>query len=112
MEEECALPSVDMSESSEPPKEDHMVPQVQQTKSGAGQSEQDGSALADQGTVVPKPKKDKLARLRELGFEPPPVARLCADDGAFVQLEPQQANPGEEAPCVDVAVYSSESLVA
>lgn len=42
-----------------------------------------------------KPKKDKLARLKELGLDPPPVAKLCADDGAFVQLEPPQLNPGE-----------------
>lgn len=42
-----------------------------------------------------KPRKDKLARLRELGLDPPPVAKLCADDGAFVQLEPPQENPGE-----------------
>uniref|UniRef100_A0A3B4YBQ7 Claspin n=1 Tax=Seriola lalandi dorsalis TaxID=1841481 RepID=A0A3B4YBQ7_SERLL len=41
-----------------------------------------------------KPKKDKLARLKELGLHPPPVAKLCPDDGAFVQLEPQQLNPG------------------
>lgn len=42
-----------------------------------------------------KPKKDKLARLKELGLDPPPVAKLCPDDGAFVQLEPPQLNPGE-----------------
>ncbi|XP_026156877.1 claspin isoform X2 [Mastacembelus armatus] len=44
-----------------------------------------------------KPKKDKLARLKELGLDPPPVAKLCPDDGAFVQLEPPQHNPGVEA---------------
>nr|XP_020453160.1 claspin [Monopterus albus] len=44
-----------------------------------------------------KPNKDKLARLKELGLEPPPVAKLCADDGAFVHLEPPQLNPGVEA---------------
>ncbi|KAM3858140.1 claspin [Diretmus argenteus] len=38
-----------------------------------------------------KPKRDKFARLRALGLIPPPVAKLCADDGAFVHLEP---NPG------------------
>lgn len=42
-----------------------------------------------------KPKKDKFARLRELGLDPPPVAKLSADDGAFVQLELPQLNPGE-----------------
>ncbi|CAB1321058.1 unnamed protein product [Coregonus sp. 'balchen'] len=45
---------------------------------------------------VPKPKKDRLARLRELGVEPPPVPKLCADDGSF-DLEPPQVNPGVEA---------------
>ncbi|XP_059205125.1 claspin isoform X2 [Centropristis striata] len=44
-----------------------------------------------------KPKKDKLARLKELGLDPPPVAKLCPDDGAFVQLEPPQPNSGVEA---------------
>ncbi|MCJ8746404.1 hypothetical protein PDJAM_G00141280 [Pangasius djambal] len=97
MEEESALPSVGMSESAESSKENHEMSQAQQTKSGTGQSEQGDSTLTEQGTVVPKPKKDKLARLRELGLEPPPVAKLCADDGAFVQLEPQQSNPGLEA---------------
>ncbi|XP_028316964.1 claspin [Gouania willdenowi] len=43
-----------------------------------------------------KLKKDKLARLKELGLNPPPVAKLCPDDGAFVQLEPQ-INNGLEA---------------
>ncbi|XP_046690492.1 claspin isoform X1 [Silurus meridionalis] len=93
--EESVLPSVDMSESST--KENPDMFQVQQTKSGTGQSGQDDSVPAEQGTAVSKPKKDKLARLRELGLEPPPVAKLCADDGTFVQLELQQANPGLEA---------------
>nr|XP_046274342.1 claspin [Scatophagus argus] len=44
-----------------------------------------------------KPKKDKLAMLKKLGLDPPPVAKLCPDDGAFVQLEPPQLNPGVEA---------------
>nr|XP_033492141.1 claspin isoform X2 [Epinephelus lanceolatus] len=44
-----------------------------------------------------KPKMDKLARLKELGLDPPPVAKLCPDDGAFIQLEPPQLNPGLEA---------------
>lgn len=42
-----------------------------------------------------KPKKDKLAILKKLGLDPPPVAKLCPDDGAFIQLEPPQLNPGE-----------------
>ncbi|XP_073678088.1 claspin [Garra rufa] len=54
----------------------------------------------DQAQMAPqmlKPRKDKLARLRELGLDPPPVAKLCADDGAFVQLEPPQENPALKA---------------
>nr|XP_040045117.1 claspin isoform X2 [Gasterosteus aculeatus aculeatus] len=41
-----------------------------------------------------KAKEDKLARLRRLGLDPPPVARLCPDDGAFVELEPPPLNRG------------------
>lgn len=41
-----------------------------------------------------EPKKDKLAMLRKLGLDPPPVVKLCPDDGAFVKLEPSQLNPG------------------
>ena len=43
-----------------------------------------------------KPKKDRLARLRELGMDPPPVPKLCADNGLFVDLEPPAPNPGKE----------------
>lgn len=42
-----------------------------------------------------KPKKDKLAILKKLGLDPPPVAKLCPDKGAFVDLEPPQPNPGK-----------------
>lgn len=44
---------------------------------------------------VQKPKKDKFALLKKFGLNPPPVAKLCADEGAFVQLEPPQLNSGE-----------------
>ncbi|KAM9340174.1 claspin [Symphorus nematophorus] len=44
-----------------------------------------------------KPKKDKLALLKKLGLDPPPVVKLCPDDGAFVELEPPKLNPGVEA---------------
>ncbi|XP_068432493.1 claspin [Clinocottus analis] len=44
-----------------------------------------------------KLKADKLARLKRLGLDPPPVAKLCEDDGAFVELEPPPLNPGLEA---------------
>ncbi|XP_040908468.1 claspin [Toxotes jaculatrix] len=53
------------------------------------------SAAAEPSIQQPsKPKKDKLARLKELGLDPPPVAKLCPDNGAFVELEPPQLNPG------------------
>ncbi|XP_060949183.1 claspin [Limanda limanda] len=41
-----------------------------------------------------KPKRDKFARLKELGLDPPPIAKLCEDDGAFIELEAPQLNPG------------------
>lgn len=87
MEEVQTIPSVDIFESAGTTKQDHELSQAQQKSSWAGQSEQSGTS---------KPKKDKLTRLRELGLVPPPVTKLRADDGAFIQLEPQQANPGEE----------------
>lgn len=115
MEEDGALPSVGVSESDKSPKEDRVMSPVEQSKSVMEQSEQGSSALIEKGPVGPKPKKDKLARLRELGLEPPPVAKLCADEGAFIQLEPQQANPGEGTVlnCSNhLSVYSNEFLVA
>ncbi|KAJ8384976.1 hypothetical protein AAFF_G00196420 [Aldrovandia affinis] len=42
-------------------------------------------------------RKGRLARLRELGLDPPPVPRLCADEGSFIHLEPPQPNPALEA---------------
>lgn len=42
-----------------------------------------------------KLRKDRLGMLRKLGLDPPPVAKLCPDGGAFVQLDPPQLNPGE-----------------
>ncbi|XP_043073413.1 claspin isoform X2 [Puntigrus tetrazona] len=52
---------------------------------------------AQTAAQILKPRKNKLARLRELGLDPPPVAKLCADDGAFVQLEPPQENSALKA---------------
>ncbi|XP_058475896.1 claspin [Solea solea] len=54
----------------------------------------DSSLAATLKQQPSKPKKDKLARLKELGLVPPPIPKLCPDDGAFVQLEPPQLNPG------------------
>ncbi|XP_068189129.1 claspin isoform X2 [Antennarius striatus] len=58
-----------------------------------------GPAAADgtpQQTIKSK-TKDKLALLKKLGLDPPPVAKLCPDDGVLVLLEPSQLNPGVEA---------------
>ncbi|KAM7384559.1 hypothetical protein PAMA_011765 [Pampus argenteus] len=64
----------------------------------ATQCESADPAVAEPSEKQPtKPKRDKLARLKELGLDPPPVAKLCADDGTFVQLEPPPLNPGVEA---------------
>ncbi|XP_056596727.1 claspin isoform X1 [Triplophysa dalaica] len=54
-------------------------------------------SVTEPAPQVAKPRKDKLARLRELGLDPPPVAKLCADEGDFVQLEPPQENPALKA---------------
>lgn len=65
-------------------------------ETGAPRPPSADSAPAELSVQPPsKPKKDKLSRLKELGLDPPPVAKLCPDDGAFVQLEPPQLNPGE-----------------
>ncbi|KAG5842265.1 hypothetical protein ANANG_G00175800 [Anguilla anguilla] len=47
--------------------------------------------------AAPRARKDKLARLRELGLDPPPVPKLCADEGSFIHLEPPPPNPALEA---------------
>ncbi|KAL7829682.1 hypothetical protein AOLI_G00305670 [Acnodon oligacanthus] len=98
-EKDSAPPAVKVPVGSGSPTPDKEEQQVsgQRAESETGNSEQVGSSLAEPGPVMPKLKRDKLARLRELGLEPPPVAKLCADDRAFVQLEPPQANPALEA---------------
>ncbi|KAL7830540.1 hypothetical protein SRHO_G00316670 [Serrasalmus rhombeus] len=97
-EEESASPAkVPVGSGSPTPDKEEQQVSGQQAESETASSEQVGSSLAEPGPVMPKLKRDKLARLRELGLEPPPVAKLCADDGAFVQLEPPQANPALEA---------------
>lgn len=60
-------------------------------------------AAPKESTVQPptKPKMDKLARLKALGLNPPPVAKLCADEGDFIQLELPPLNPGESRPFQD-----------
>ncbi|XP_051519780.1 claspin-like isoform X2 [Myxocyprinus asiaticus] len=70
---------------------------AEQAQTGAEDSVQAGPPIINPEPEVLKPRKDKLARLRELGLDPPPVAKLCADDGAFVQLEPPQENPALKA---------------
>ncbi|XP_014828588.1 PREDICTED: claspin isoform X3 [Poecilia mexicana] len=44
-----------------------------------------------------RPKKDRLSRLKELGLDPPPPAKLSPDDGAFVQLDLPHCSPGVAA---------------
>ncbi|XP_035384852.1 claspin isoform X2 [Electrophorus electricus] len=98
-EEESTIPDIEVSEMAGSLKQDHEeqhVP-VQQSEYGTVPLEQVASAAAAPEPAVAKPRKDKLARLRDLGLEPPPVAKLCADDGAFVQLECPPANPALQA---------------
>ncbi|MEQ2158378.1 hypothetical protein GOODEAATRI_011693 [Goodea atripinnis] len=59
------------------------------------QTEPHPDPVSESASEPTKPKKDKLARLKELGLDPPPVAKLCPDDGPFVQLEPPHCNPGD-----------------
>uniref|UniRef100_A0A672PS68 Claspin n=2 Tax=Sinocyclocheilus grahami TaxID=75366 RepID=A0A672PS68_SINGR len=76
---------------------------IEQETEGAKRPDKDQvkqQASVDQAqtaALMLKPRKDKLARLQELGLDPPPVAKLSADDGAFVQLEPPQENTALKA---------------
>lgn len=63
--------------------------------------------------AAPLPVKTrKLSRLKELGMDPPPVAKLCPDDGAFVQLEPPQLNPGESGFGAPLTSFSITLMLA
>lgn len=54
------------------------------------------AAAAEPSAQQPlKLRKDKLAMLKKLGLDPPPVVKLRPDDGAFVKLEPPQLNSGK-----------------
>ncbi|XP_039596261.1 claspin isoform X3 [Polypterus senegalus] len=44
-----------------------------------------------------KSLRNKLEKLKQLGVAPPPTPRLCADDGAFVNLDVSSVNPDLEA---------------
>lgn len=56
----------------------------------------DLAAAAEPSAQQPlKLRKDKLAMLKRLGLDPPPVVKLRPDDGTFVKLEPPQLNPGK-----------------
>ncbi|TNM93031.1 hypothetical protein fugu_018433 [Takifugu bimaculatus] len=56
------------------------------------------AAAAEPSAQQPlKLRKDKLAMLKKLGLDPPPVVKLRPDDGAFVKLEPPELNRGLEA---------------
>ncbi|MGH0167142.1 UNVERIFIED_CONTAM: hypothetical protein FKN15_078023 [Acipenser sinensis] len=41
-------------------------------------------------------RSSRLEKLRKLGLDPPPQPRLCADEGAFVNLDPPAVNTGEK----------------
>lgn len=84
-----------VGEESDAPIEDHAQQQISTEQIQTEDSAQ--PSVTEPAPQVVKPRKDKLARLRELGLDPPPVAKLCADEGAFVQLEPPQENPALKA---------------
>ncbi|KAG7457976.1 hypothetical protein MATL_G00232910 [Megalops atlanticus] len=92
---EAGLP--DQSEAASEP-----LPQ-ESTASGPGECVPTAAPAAEppspsrSSPATPKPRKDRLARLRELGLDPPPVPKLCADEGSFIHLEPPQSNPALEA---------------
>lgn len=72
---------------SEPPADDAQPGAL--CEPAAAQCGSTDSASEERALQQPTKLKDKLARLKQLGLNPPPVAKLCADDGAFVQLEPE-----------------------
>ncbi|XP_064203303.1 claspin [Anguilla rostrata] len=75
-------------------------PAPQNAGSTAGQGEPPAppaAPVAPSSAGGPRARKDKLARLRELGLDPPPVPKLCADEGSFIHLEPPPPNPALEA---------------
>ncbi|KAI1901763.1 hypothetical protein AGOR_G00037750 [Albula goreensis] len=98
-----AQPTSLRHEEAELPDNSQVVPEPlppQNTDSGPGNGEQpavSANELTSPSGSCPKPRKDRLARLRELGVDPPPVPRLCADEGSFIHLEPHQPNPALEA---------------
>ncbi|XP_016426116.1 claspin-like isoform X2 [Sinocyclocheilus rhinocerous] len=97
-----AVEEHDITDEPKPVGQEKETPIEQETE-GAKRPDKDQvkqQASVDQAQTAAqmlKPRKDKLARLKELGLDPPPVAKLCADDGAFVQLEPPQENPALKA---------------
>lgn len=82
-----------------PEDEEKNSPIEEKTTEGHPEQEeqQDSVDAAQTEPQVLKPRKDKLARLRELGLDPPPVVKLSADEGAFVQLEAPQENQALKA---------------
>lgn len=82
-----------MSDSEELQKEPILGALVESVANQCGSTNPAAAEAAVQ--QLTKPRKDKLARLKELGLDPPPVAKLCPESVAFVELEPQQLNPGE-----------------
>lgn len=93
-----ASPTMPWGEEAELPGPSRTAPEPlpqQRPVSTATESEQSPAPAAAAG---PRARRDKLARLRELGLDPPPVPKLCADEGAFIHLEPPLPNPGEQTP--------------
>ncbi|KAJ8273053.1 hypothetical protein GJAV_G00096850 [Gymnothorax javanicus] len=73
------------------------LPQQNEEAGAGGEEEQSVAPVVSSPVGSRRPRKDKLARLRELGLDPPPVPKLCADEGAFIHLESPQPNPALEA---------------
>ena len=90
-EEPAAVPTDQSQAAVVPDSETRQVESVTGVVPEAGSS----NSAAQEPLIHTKPKKDKFARLKELGLDPPPIAKLCPDDGAFIELEAPQLNPGE-----------------
>ncbi|XP_062301928.1 claspin isoform X1 [Osmerus eperlanus] len=120
-EPETGAPVLEVAEMPKTSQVDHTKPESTETEAGLpvpGQVEASRSparlvetgagdvAMPAAGAIVEavaqghhRSRKDRLARLRELGLDPPPISKLCPDEGAFVNLlePPQPVNPGVEA---------------
>lgn len=72
------------------------VQEEEEAAVGVAEVEPVGAVAATAEPQQPfQPRKEKLAMLKKLGLDPPPVVKLRPDDGAFVKLEPPPLNPGK-----------------